>query len=887
MILPDRPKEKFFYSLLQKTRNLPIFITENYLVTNHQGFWMQMRILLLLTLYLSTLFGAPSLDLFQRFPHKDGGPDTRGAIWYDAKNHNVFVADHDKGLWKIDECGNNYGDTTNRDNGLWDISHDGKYIFAVGKSGLIIYDESGNYVNSLNSIDGEGIYVRDGYAYIVNAGTASADPSNPESKHVKKSNAKGGIIIVNVKDVSSPYIEDNVMTGEIFSQIRGGKVKTGSGESSVEHQMLYVTSLDGKLYLLEADGTNVTYKDDITLYPSSEARKLFVGKKDLIYVNSNYGELTIVKLNKSSMTLQKVGTWQSSDDHGNGQQSPAAGGVFVKEIKDGNSKKIYALITAANGNSDGYLYWLDVTDPGNIKHIDTLHDTEKNYGFNDIWLNDTRIYLAAHNGFCFMGLKGARNMPVISVKQNNGSYVDDTNLTQSAEKINDTKTFYVKINNRDSSNRLDARVTAPKAQNGWEYTFYDGDRNITEKISGDNGYVMQNIPANSARSLKITMTPVSDNASDATVILTATNKETKAVCGKPTESDKVTLKVTFAGASEPFTCDGNAYIFTSHTSKNDPTDVYITDIFSGNFDLAAKAINPTNINAIGYNIIDNYIWGYDKITEEVKRVDKNYHVKAYKIDGLPEHGYHAGDVSTKGILYLFTRYYDGGKKIYKVDVNPNSAHYLTLVGTVTLSTKIETSDFAFHPNDNMIYFAGNTNLFRINPETGKVEDLGNLGLGGKRYFVGTFFDNDGYFYIQENDGTVYRIDITDPNHPNPKAETFSKFDVTHYSDGARCSNAKMTTKEPSECSLVFPGALSSTNDEIQINDQTKIYGTTNHTLITKVLSAKHSVRCDDAPCKKSGTLAKTLSFNLDLGNGKDGDKILTDNKSLTISSNKA
>lgn len=606
---------------------------------------MQSRILLLLTLYLSTLFGAPSLDLFQRFPHKNGGPDTRGAIWYNAKNHTVFVADHGRGLWKIDECGNHYGDTTNRDNGLWDISHDGKYIFAVGKSGLIIYDEAGNYVNSLNGIDGEGIYVKKGYAYIVNAGTAPADPSNPESKHVKKSGAKGGIVIVNVKDVRYPYVEGSVMTGEIFSQIKGTTYKIVSDDETVEHTLLYVTSLDGKLFLLEANGTDVEYRDDITLYSSHEARKLFVGKKDMVYVNSNFGELAVIKTNKERMSLKLVGLWQSGDDHGGGQQSPAAGGVFVKEIKDGETKKTYALITAADGNSDGYLYWLDVTDPTQIKLVDTLHDTEENYGFNDIWLNDTRIYLAAHDGFCFMGLKGARNMPVISVKQDDGSYVEDSNRTQHAEKINDTKTFYLKINNRDNTGALDARVIAGNAQSGWEFTFYDNDKDITEKITGENGYIIENIPAGSARTLKITMTPLSESASDATIILTATNKETKSVCGKPIESDQVSLTTTF---------------------QSETTD--------------------------------------------------------------------------------------------------------------TLSN---------------------------------------------------------------------------------------------------------------ECLLSFPGALSSTNDEIQINDKTQIYGTMNHTLITKTLSAKRSVRCDGAPCRASGTLATKFSFKLDLGNGMDGDMILSDNQSLTISSDKA
>jgi len=107
----------------------------------------------------------------------------------------------------------------------------------------------------------------------------------------------------------------------------------------------------------------------------------------------------------------------------------------------------------------------------------------------------------------------------------------------------------------------------------------------------------------------------------------------------------------------PFTCSSNAYIFTSHDSKDNPTDVYTTDIVSSSFNLIAEDINPTNINAVGYNMIDNYIWGYDKITEEVKRVDANYTVIAYTIDGLPQHGYHAGDVSTDGILYLYTKFF--------------------------------------------------------------------------------------------------------------------------------------------------------------------------------------------------------------------------------------
>ncbi len=733
------------------------------------------NIIILITLLTNMLLATPTLEMFNRLSSSDGGPDSRGAIWYDDTNNNIFVADYHEGLWKINECSNSYGDTTSKDNGIWDIGYSRDHIFAVGKSGLFIYDEDGNYINSLNTIHGEGLYVKGDYAYIINA--------------------KDGITIVNVEDINNPFIVDTVMKDKKFSQIRGGQIKQKVYflHKEVTINLLYVSSLDGKLYLIERSGSRLYYKDDVDLFPDSEARKIFAGKDELIYVNSNFGELAVVKIDKDNLKLNKVGSWSSSDNHGSGQQAPAAGGVFVQEIKDGDSKKLYALITAANGNSDGYLYWLDVTDPSSIKQVDALHDSEESYGFNDIWVNDTKIYLAAHDGFCFMGMNDARNIPRISIQDSDGTFKEDINITQNADDVNDTKTFYVKIENKDDANKLNLKLKAPASISTWRYNYFDGDVEITDEITEDQGYEKEDVEPHDVIEIKIEITPISESATDTIVTIVASNKESKDICGKAYDSDEVSAKVTFKDKSgEAFSCDGNAYIFTSHSSKNNPTDVYVTDLISGNFDKVAEDINPTNINAIGYNTIDNYIWGYDKVTEEVKRVDKNYNIISFEIDKLPKHGYHAGDVSTDGILYLYSKFFDDGIKIYKVDVNPKSSTYLKMVGEIQLSKKIYTSDFAFHPKDNKIYYAGNTNLFRIDPESAKIEDLGSLGLEDKKIFVGAFFDNNGYFYAQENSGIVYKIDITDPSHPNSKAEKFSSFDVTSYSDGARCFKSPLS-----------------------------------------------------------------------------------------------
>ena len=817
------------------------------------------NITILILFLANTLFAAPELKMFERFSKADGGPDTRGAIWYDEKHNNIFVADHGKGLWKIDECSNIHGQTTNKDNGLWDIRYDGGYIFAVGKSGLIIYNENGDYLNSLNGIQGEGIYVKNGYAYIVGG----------------KGSSSGGITIVNVQDIDNPSIVGSTMTGGQFSQIRG------------DEHYLYVSSLDGKLYLFKINGSTLTYKDDITIFPSSEARKIFVGKKEQVYINSNFGELAIVKVDTSNSKLSLKGTWQSSESHGGGQQSPAAGGVFVTEIKEKLNSKVYALITAADGNQDGYLYWLDVTDPTNIKKVDALHDTEENYGFNDVWVNDTKIYLAAHNGFSFMKMDSMRNIPVISIKDSDGSYKEDINVTKNADNINETKIFYAKISNKDAANKLDLKLKAPKGDSNWDYHYYllSTNEEITNKIT-NHGYEKEKLDPGDDIKIKIEITPISKNATDTTVTIIASNKNSKEVCGKAIESDEVSAKVTFKSETNAFTCSSNSYIFTS-TNKDKPTDSYTVDILTGSSSLEKSHFHTTNINAIGYNVKDNYIWGYDRINKKVARVDANYNVTSFDIKNLPAKSFISGDVSLDGVLYLYEK---KDSKIYRVDVDPASSNYLKKLDDLDITKKIETSDMAFNPIDNKIYLMGNNDrkLYSIDPTNGNVRDLGSTKMPGSKSSGANYFDKDGNFYIYNNSGKIYKIDISDPDNIDPKAVFLSDAPEFESKDGARCPNAAIDTPPPanSECSLSFPGAVSSTNDEIQINVNTKIYGTTNHTLITKTLAIGKLVQCDDAPCKKSNTLAKKMDFDLLLGNGSDGDKILSNNKTLTISSDK-
>ena len=119
----------------------------------------------------------------------------------------------------------------------------------------------------------------------------------------------------------------------------------------------------------------------------TEARQIFVNNDGMVYVNSGKGELAVV-----SADLATKNTWTSSNAHGS-STGPVSGGVSVATI----DSKRYAFITT----SDGYIYTLDVTDPLNITLVDAYTD---GYKFNDIWIENSKVYVTSHDGFVILSV---------------------------------------------------------------------------------------------------------------------------------------------------------------------------------------------------------------------------------------------------------------------------------------------------------------------------------------------------------------------------------------------------------------------------------------------------------------------------------------------------
>lgn len=244
------------------------------------------------------------------------------------------------------------------------------------------------------------------------------------------------------------------------------------------------------------------------------------------------------------------------------------------------------------------------------------------------------------------------------------------------------------------------------------------------------------------------------------------------------------------GQNEPFDCQTEAYLFQAN-------DVYAQNLASGSASLDGIDIDPSNINGVGYNNKDGYIWGSLKSpSNTIVRIGNNYDVTTYTLSNAPFS--YVGDVSPEGIMHLK----NGSSSFYMIDLDPESSNYLTNIGSRTLSEAITNHDWAFNAVDNMLYTVEkNSNiLFKIDPETGNVQSLGEVPvLAGLSYTYGAvYFDVEGNFYISANQtGTVYIVYGVQNITPGGEmtSNLFAYGPSSSSNDGARCPTAPVPQED--------------------------------------------------------------------------------------------
>ncbi|MBE9461699.1 DUF6923 family protein [Dyadobacter subterraneus] len=251
----------------------------------------------------------------------------------------------------------------------------------------------------------------------------------------------------------------------------------------------------------------------------------------------------------------------------------------------------------------------------------------------------------------------------------------------------------------------------------------------------------------------------------------------------------------------PFSCTTSSYQVAS-TGSSVPSTLYQYNITTGV--RTSVATLDRYVNAIGYNNVDNLMWGYAPNTNEVARIDASGAVAGFIIPNLPKISYNVGDVMNGGYLFLYSQ---NNGSFYVVDVNPaRPATYLKLVDPTagyaaevapygTTMSALAIADWSYNPKDGLFYALQSFTaiLATLDPATGtvtrKTDALTSTGASitgdAQSGFGATFLDNEGNLYVFANgSGNFYRI-----NAASNTALLMSTSIASIANDGARCNLA--------------------------------------------------------------------------------------------------
>lgn len=277
-----------------------------------------------------------------------------------------------------------------------------------------------------------------------------------------------------------------------------------------------------------------------------------------------------------------------------------------------------------------------------------------------------------------------------------------------------------------------------------------------------------------------------------TITVTAAQVNNGAVIGAQNFSHDTT--------DDPLSCTATMVQFV-----NTPTQWFNIDVVTGASTPLGNLHPANNVNAIGYNILDDYIYGYDQTSNHIVRVDADQNLMqlAPSPTGLPSNGYNVGTLDLDGHLFLMV---NGTARFYTVDLSPNSPTFLKLVDPVNgfaeqtsnfgtaLSVSLNISDWAYSPIDGFLYgirsVGGTAQVMRVNPATGAVTGLTTtvppLSPTGRSWGAMAMDASGALYTIYNGDGGVFRFEISGDTAVGTHISTTFP---TSFNDAAMCPRA--------------------------------------------------------------------------------------------------
>ncbi|CAA9200440.1 DUF7507 domain-containing protein [Flavobacterium collinsii] len=278
--------------------------------------------------------------------------------------------------------------------------------------------------------------------------------------------------------------------------------------------------------------------------------------------------------------------------------------------------------------------------------------------------------------------------------------------------------------------------------------------------------------------LTLTTVPFSHNGYGYRAVITNTNNACVNI-----QTSSANLKVNLI----PFSCD--KLLFLSQYDISGATSLPATlknlDSNTNPFVITNFGDNSHGIsyNAIGYNPIDNFIYGLQTDTNNLVKIGQGGFVQVLgPVTGLPFTSYVSGEIDNNGNFYV--KRVNSSQLFYKINVVTKMA---TLI---PLSLPVSTLDFAYNVLDGLLYgVQSNTGqLVTINPVNGVVTFIGVTPTTGVFRMGAIYGSSTGNIFGNHNDGTgFYQYNLT-----TGEKTVISASPGASGNDGAHCVNAPIT-----------------------------------------------------------------------------------------------
>ena len=266
----------------------------------------------------------------------------------------------------------------------------------------------------------------------------------------------------------------------------------------------------------------------------------------------------------------------------------------------------------------------------------------------------------------------------------------------------------------------------------------------------------------------------------------------------PVTQEQISANDTITGINfshdnlyDPFTCEPDMILFAGT-----PTNYYLVSPVSGSYVNQGTLIPADNVNAIGYHVLDHFVYGYDQTANTIVRVNRDgtLFLLSPRPTGLPAAAYSVGTLDQGGFYYL---YVTDTNRFYTVDLRENSATFLKLVDPARgfeeqttnfgtpLPTPLSIGDWVSSPVDGYLYGVDRNGVVqRVSPIDGTVTPLTTSGPNPGSIFGALSVDASGAIYaVTNSDGTLYRYTISGDT------ATGVRFGVTvpsDFSDATMC-----------------------------------------------------------------------------------------------------